>query len=58
VLAVVHPVILVHFLYLEDKLYVFLILNYTLKVRLLIALGVYRVRYVKISSHIEYTRTL
>jgi hypothetical protein len=49
--AVVHPVILVHFLYLEYTLYVFLISNYTLYVRLLIALGVYRVRYVNISSH-------
>jgi hypothetical protein len=62
VLAVVHPVILVHVLYLEYTLYVFSILNYTLYVRLLIALGVtyfvYRVRYVNISSHMEYTGTL
>ena len=58
VLAVVHPVILVHFLYLECTLYVFLISNYTLYVRLRIALGVYRVRYVNIPSHMEYTGTL
>ena len=57
-LAVVHTVYVVHFLYLEYN--AVRIINIELNtVRMIIKrTGVYKVQYVNISSHLEYTRAL